>query len=136
MKLLGIDYGRRRIGLAVTDEEGCCVRGLSVIDRKKVRNFTEELVTIIGVEKPAELVFGLPLDIDDQETVMSREVRSFAAQVQERTGLPVHFIDESFTSQKAAQLMLYRKKKERRDKSLSDRIAACLILQTFLEDRT
>lgn len=135
MKLLGIDYGRRRIGLAVTDEDGCCVRGLSVIDRKKVRNCTEELVTIISTEKPAELVFGLPLDIDDQETVMSREVRSFAAQVQERTGLPVHFIDESFTSQKAAQLMLYRKKKERRDKSLSDRIAACLILQTFLEDR-
>lgn len=131
---MSVDYGRRRIGLAVTDEEGCCVRGLGVIDRKKVQNCTEKLVTIINEEHPAELVFGLPLDIDDQETTMSREVRRFAAQIKEKCGLPIHFIDESFTSQKAAQLMLYRKKKERRNKGLSDRIAACLILQTFLED--
>jgi len=133
MKLTGVDYGRRRIGVAVTDNEGIVVRGLTVIDRKKKPDSLDELVKIIENEKTEAIVFGLPLGDMDQETTMSAEVREFASKVAQRCALPIHFVDESFTSQKAAQLMMFRKKKERRDKGLSDRIAACLILETYLE---
>ncbi|MDR3011651.1 MAG: Holliday junction resolvase RuvX [Chitinispirillales bacterium] len=131
MKLLGIDYGRRRIGVAVADSG--IARGLCVIDRNKFPDSIAELLRIINEEKPAAAVFGLPLNIDDEETDMSREVREFAAAIERHTEAKIHFIDESYTSKKAAELMMYRKKKARRDKSLPDRIAACLILQEYID---
>ncbi len=133
MKLIGIDYGRRRIGVAVSDEDGTLARSLGIIDRKSRPNCVDELIKIISEENPAALIFGLPLGGDDEETAMSREVREFATAVEQRTNLPVRFVDESYTSKKAAELMMYRSKKARRDKSLSDRIAACLILQEYID---
>jgi len=133
MKLMGIDYGRRRIGAAVSDDGGNIARGLCVIDRQKFPDSAGELLRVIAEENPAALVFGVPLGADDEETAMSKEAREFAALIAGQSGLPTHFIDESFTSKKAAGLMMYRKKKARRDKSLSDRIAACLILQDYID---
>jgi putative Holliday junction resolvase len=133
MKLLSVDYGRRRIGVAITDEEGRFVRGLNVIDRKKCADSLHQLSKIIDDEKAEAIVFGLPLDDMDQETAMSKEVREFASEIEKHCSLPIHFVDESFTSRRASELMMFRKKKARRDKGLSDRIAACLILETFLE---
>jgi len=133
MKLIGIDYGRRRIGVAVSDGGGTIARGLCVIDRRQFFDSTSELLRIIAEENPAALVFGVPLGADDEETAMSREVREFASVIAGQSGLPARFVDESFTSKKAAGLMMHRKKKARRDKSLSDRIAACLILQDYID---
>lgn len=135
MKLMGIDYGRRRIGVAVSDDGGTLARSVGVVDRKARPNGVDELVRIISAENPEALVFGLPLGGDDEETAMSKEVREFAAAVERRAGIPVHFVDESYTSKRAAELMTHRKKKARRDKSLSDRIAACLILQEYIDGR-
>ena len=128
---MGIDYGRRRIGVAVTDEEGLIPRGLDVIDRQKKPDYTAELLRVIENENPAAIVFGLPLNVHDEETEMSAEVRRFASIISERANTPIHFADESYTSKRAAELMMHRKKKARRDKSLADRIAACLIIQEF-----
>ena len=137
MKLIGIDYGRRRIGLAVTDETGTVVRGLATIDRKKNPDCRAALAAAIAAERPEAAVFGLPLDASDGETAMSAEVRAFAADFEKDAlgaRLPVYFVDESLTSKKAADLMRFRKKKVRRDKSTTDRIAACLILEQFLRE--
>ncbi len=134
MKLIGIDYGRRRIGLSVCTEEGSVVRGLPSIDRKTDPAFFETLCLLIEKEKPARLVFGLPLDSNDDETVMSKEIRAFARRVGQRTGVEVSFIDESLTSKKAQGLLLYRRKKSRRDKSSVDRLAACLILDQYIRE--
>jgi len=133
MKLMGIDYGRRRIGIAVSDDGGTLARSIGIVDRKTHPNSIDELIRIISIETPSALIFGLPLNEDDEETTMSKEVRDFASQVEQRVTVPIHFVDESFTSKKASELMMHRKKKERRDKSLSDRIAACLILQEYIE---
>jgi putative Holliday junction resolvase len=130
---MGIDYGRRRLGIAVSDNGASIARGIGVIDRKTHPDCVGELMRIINTEKPAALVFGLPLGTNDEETVMSGEVRGFAAALGQRAALPVHFTDESFTSKRAAELAMFRKKKARRDKSLSDRIAACLILQEYID---
>ncbi|MBN2037338.1 MAG: Holliday junction resolvase RuvX [Chitinispirillaceae bacterium] len=136
MKLIGIDYGKRRIGLAVSDEIGTCVRGYTVIDRKKTRQWQKELQAAIKREQPAGIVIGLPLDADDRETAMAAEIRKFAANLEKNSAIPVYFIDESLTSKRAADLLRYRKKKVRRDKRAVDRIAACLILESFLRENT
>jgi putative holliday junction resolvase len=134
MKLMSIDYGRRRIGIAVGDDSGTPICGLPTIDRKKRPDIVNTLAALIEREKPERLVFGLPLDSNDAETVMSREVRSFARKLEERTGVVVRFIDESRTSLQATDLLRYRKKKERRDKGAVDRLAACLILDQFIKE--
>ncbi|HON09346.1 MAG TPA: Holliday junction resolvase RuvX [Chitinispirillaceae bacterium] len=134
MKLMGIDYGRRRIGIAVTDSSGQHIRGLTTIDRKKHPDPIIPIISIIRQENPDLLVLGLPLDINDAETVMSKEVRCFAESLKERSGKPVDFADESRSSRRASELMLFRKKKQRRDKAATDRLAACLILETYRED--
>lgn len=135
MKLIGIDYGKRRIGLAATDENGTVVRGLPTIDKKKHRDPVSALLSIFGSEKPAAIVIGLPLDADDRDTQMSTEIRKFAADLEKRASLPLYFIDESLTSKQAASLMRFRKKKERRDNGSVDRLAACLILEAFLREK-
>ena len=135
MKFIGIDYGRRRIGLAVSDETGVCVRGLQTIDRNKNPDPLPALLTIIGALNPSGLVIGLPLNSDDNETTMSLEVRNFAAELEKRVAVPVYFIDESLTSKQAEGLLRFRKKKVRRSKDAVNRIAACLILEAFLKEQ-
>lgn len=133
MKLLGIDYGRRRIGVAATDETGVCIRGCATIDRKRCSDTISALSDIITEESPDAIVFGIPLGPNDEETAMSEEIRAFAKQV---TGIaqckiPIHFIDESYSSIQAQQALRLRKKKQRRNKQNIDRIAACYILESF-----
>ncbi|HLV32526.1 MAG TPA: Holliday junction resolvase RuvX [Chitinispirillaceae bacterium] len=135
MKLMGIDYGRRRIGIAVSDETGRCIRGLTTVDRKKNPDFLSSLNNLIQQENPQELVIGLPLDVNDAETVMSKEVRAFADQLNRICGKPIHFVDESLSSKRASELLRFRKKKARRDKAAVDRLAACIILEIYREEK-
>jgi len=133
MKLLGIDYGRRRIGVAATDVTGEYIRGCATIDRKKCPDPISALTEVIAAESPDALVFGIPLGPNDEETAMSREIRTFAGELTDAAQLtiPVHFIDESFSSVKAQQILRFQKKKQRRNKQNIDRIAACSILESF-----
>ncbi|MBN2187866.1 MAG: Holliday junction resolvase RuvX [Chitinispirillaceae bacterium] len=135
MRLIGVDYGRRRIGLAVTDETGAVARGLPTIDRKKFPDCRAAIAAVIASERPGALVFGLPLDADGRDTAMAAEIRTFAEGIKKDSGLPVYFVDESLTSVKASELLRFRKKKDRRDKTAVDRIAACLILEQFIREQ-
>jgi putative Holliday junction resolvase len=133
MKLLGIDYGRRRIGIAATDATGEYIRGCATIDCKTCAEPISALADIIARESPGALVFGIPLGPHDEETAMSAEIRSFAGQLAETAQLkiPLHFIDESFSSIHAQKILRFQKKKQRRGKQNIDRIAACSILESF-----
>lgn len=131
MKLLGIDYGRRRIGFAVTDEHGEYIKGLPTLDRKKSSDPFLTIKDLIARYRPDRIVIGLPLDIDGHDTVMSLEVRAFADILRAVSSTEISFVDESLTSVRAAEIMRFKKKKERRDKQAVDRIAACLILEVF-----
>ncbi len=137
MKLLGIDYGRRRIGIAVTDETGICIRGLTTIDQQKENTPFNSLQKIIAEESPEALIVGIPLGPYDEETRMSQEVRSFVNKFIEECAitLPVHFVDESFSSSQADQLLRSKKKKARRNKNNRDQLAACYILETFQKEQ-
>lgn len=133
MKLLGIDYGRRRIGIAATDISGNHIRGCATIDRKKCSDPISALADVIAEESPDALVFGIPYGPHDEETAMSKEIRAFTRQLTDAAQLtiPVHFIDESYSSIHAQELIRFQKKKKRRDKHYIDRIAACTILESF-----
>jgi len=136
MKFFCIDYGRRRIGTAVSDPSGMLARSKKMIDRELTADYFFEILSLLDEEKPDELVIGLPLDIDDNETEMSREVREFTKKL---TGLssqkyPVNFQDESYSSVKSQSILIQTKKKKKRSqKTCIDNVAACVILQEFLD---
>jgi putative Holliday junction resolvase len=134
MKLIGLDYGRRRIGIAITDAEGISIRGLATLDCKKHPDAVSTIAEIIKREAPDRIIVGLPLDSFERETAMSREIREFARRIEEETHCPLSFIEESFSSAQAKTILLTRKKKTRRRKDEVDRIAACLILEAFLKE--
>jgi len=135
MKFLALDYGTRRIGVAVTDDNAIHIRGLPTISRKDEFRSLTNLEACIRRENPDRIIFGLPLRSDDSESSMSRDVRRFAKMLCDRVSLPCSFIDESFSSKRAQRMLRYRKKKIRRDKAAVDRIAACLILEEYLRER-
>ncbi len=137
MKLLGIDYGRRRIGVATTDKSGIAIRGITTIDRLKHKDPFTPLINLITNESPEKIVFGVPLSYDDKETVMSNEIRQFAEELSEKLDkkLPIDFIDESYSSIEADRHLSHRKKKDRRKKENRDRIAACNILSMYLKEQ-
>lgn len=134
MKLIGIDYGRRRIGIAVTDETATCVRGHSTIDTKQIPDPISKIIEIIKKEAADAIVIGLPLTYDDNETPMTSEIRKFADKLRPQTDKPIYFADEHLSSVKAAQLLQFQKKKVRRNKTTTDRYAACIILESFLDE--
>jgi putative Holliday junction resolvase len=136
MRLIGVDYGRRRIGLAVADGAAAIAHGLPTIDRKKNSDPRTAIAAVIAVERPGALVFGVPLDADDRETRMAAEIRAFAEGIKKDSGLPVYFVDESLTSKQAAELLRFRRKKERRKKESVDKLAACLILEEYLRENS
>ena len=138
MKLLGIDYGRRRIGLAVSDPSGIAVRPLPIIDRNNNRIPHETIASLASEHEVEGLVFGLPLGPDDEETIMSTEIRAFVETVRPLLpeSMPIHFTDESFSSVDAHRhLLSTKKKKARAQKGIADQRAACAIIEGFLRER-
>jgi len=134
MRLLSLDYGRRRIGIAGCSGSRAPVVSLATLDRKKIPDIQEKLHAVIANYSPEKIIIGLPLHADESESEMSEEVRTFFAPLLARMNLPVSFIDEHGSSQMAQQHLQFRKKKHRRDKAAVDKIAACIILQRYLDE--
>ena len=139
MKFFCIDYGRRRIGCAVSDPNAVLARSKKMIDRKFAPDYFSEIILSINEENPDELVIGLPLDVDDNETRMSGEIRRFAEELDVKLNkkFPINFQDESFSSVSAGSILIKTKsKKKRAKKECVDSVAACVILQEFLDNRS
>ena len=135
---LGIDYGTRRIGLAISDPSGTISTPLSTLTRRAGKRPPVAAIAALVVEhEVGTIVIGLPLSLEGNETDWTAEVRAFGAKLAERTGVPVIYIDERLTSVVAEKTVrsLGLKRSQRESKERVDATAARLILQTFL-DRT
>ena len=137
MKFLAIDFGQRRIGVAVSDPTGTIARGVTTIDRKVTPQYLPTLGALIETEAPDEIIFGLPLGHDDEETDTCKAVRRFQVRIYEKLSLtiPFHFQDESYSSVRTHAIMRQTStKKKRAQKGNIDRIAACVILQDYINE--
>lgn len=133
MVVLGLDYGDRRIGVAICDELGMIARGLDTVVRKNRDTDLEAIAGFVehfGVEK---IVIGYPLRLDDSEGVQCDKVNRFARRLEARLSIPVIRRDESFSTKEAEELLretgVHREKK----RAVVDRLAACIILQGYLD---
>lgn len=141
--VIGLDFGERRIGVALSDAERLLATGLLTLDRKKTPDHLEALAEIVTKKKATAFVVGYPLRTDGlvKEGGKTEAVDAFIAELEARFGLPVHREDESFTSSMAADSLKQRKGPKARtprdwarQKAEIDRVAACFILQGWLDE--
>ncbi len=134
-RILCIDYGQRRCGLAVTDPERIIATGLATVEAHRVTDYLRDYLSREVVDT---IVVGLPRNLDGSDTDATQPVRHFAGRLRRAfPGLPVVFADEQYTSVLAARALseMGLGRKRRRDKGLVDRTAATLILQDYLLSR-
>ena len=135
-RVLALDVGSRRIGLAVSDPLGITAQGLETLHRKNKRHDLAYLDGVIREFVVKEIVVGLPLRMSGVEGAQAEKIRSFAADLGKHFGLPVHLWDERLTSAEANRLLRQTELSiEKRAKAV-DRMAAILILQSWMESRT
>ena len=138
MRVLAIDYGERRLGLAVSDEEGAFAFPAGALERRGLRRDLAALRALAEERGVATVVVGLPLHMDGREGPEARAARAFAAAVGEATGLPVETFDERWTTREAerslqAQGMVGRRGHAKKD--VVDEVAATLLLRAWLARR-
>jgi putative Holliday junction resolvase len=135
-RLLGIDYGERRIGLAVSDPTGTIAQPLPpLLRRRGKRPPLARLVTLAREHDVAAFVVGWPLDLEGEEGPRAAEVRRFAERLGARAGLPVHLWDERLSTARAERFLreMGIHSTESRAKGRADTLAALLILQAYLD---
>ena len=131
-RILSIDYGKKRTGLAVTDPLKIIATGLTTVETPKLMAYLKEYIQKEGVE---EVIIGMPTNMDDSDTHATPLVKNFIGQFKKAfPSLPLIEVDERFTSKMATQAMLEMglKKKQRQNKALVDEIAATIMLQEYL----
>ena len=134
-RTLGIDYGTRRIGLAVSDGLGLTAQGLETLERTDPEEDIAALADLIRERGVEEIVVGRPLNLDGSEGPAAVEAGEFADLLRERCGVPVLLWDERLSTAQAERMMLDADVSRRVRKKSRDRIAAQLILQSFLDAR-
>lgn len=133
-RVLAIDYGRARIGLALSDPLGITVRPLPALANQGTGATMNALERLVVEEQVDRLVLGLPLTLDGKEGPACQEVRRFAEQLVQRfPRLPLEQVDERLTSKHAHALLKGAGLKARRRAELADSTAAVLLLQSYLQ---
>ena len=132
-RILALDYGEKRIGLAISDPLGVTAQGLGTIEYKNLKEAIAEIKNVIARYSVEELVLGLPLNLKGEIGSIAREVQKFADQLKSETGIPVSFWDERLTSVEAERALIQMGKSPSLNKKQIDEIAAILILQGYLQ---
>lgn len=134
-RIMAIDYGRKRVGVAVTDPMQIIAGGLATVPAHQIIDFIQQYVAKEAVET---IVVGLPKQMNNQPSESMRYIQPFVATLKKKIPqIPVVFYDERFTSVLAHKAMLEGglKKKDRQNKALVDEISATIILQDYLESK-
>ena len=133
MRILGIDYGGTRIGLATSDALGMMAHGLPTLRNTSDADVLKAIQAIIEEREVKEIVIGLPRNMNDTLGPQAEKTMQFGDKLKTAFGLPVHYVDERLTSERAKRLMVeagYSFSKQRKN---VDRIAAQFILQAYLD---
>lgn len=134
-RILAIDYGRKRTGLAVSDTMQIIANGLTTVPTHELLDFIAGYVQKEPVER---IIIGLPKRMNNEVSENMKYIEPFVRLLKKKLPeMPVEFVDERFTSVLAHRTMLEAglKKKDRQNKALVDEISATIILQTYLESK-
>lgn len=133
MRVLGVDFGQKRIGLAVSDETGTIAQPLVYIDGGGLAAVSREIVRISAERKVGKIVVGVPLKLDGKPSEQTQRTLAFIAELQRTTTLPVAQWDERLTSVQAERALLEGNVRRSDRKQKIDKLAAQIMLQSYLD---
>ena len=134
-RILALDVGDRRIGVAVGDPTGLLATPIDTVDGERESLALDEVVRLIADYEVEEIVVGLPLSLSGRPGAQARRVREFAEAIGRRVAIEVVFQDERYSSVQAERLLRESGKRPSRDKGRVDSAAAAIILQSYLDSR-
>jgi len=134
-RILAIDYGARKVGLAVSDGLGLTAQGLPTYRRSNKKADFDYLRRLIRQYGVTEIVVGLPLRMSGEEGIQAEKVQAYAEELRSKFKLPVHLFDERLTSVEANRVLRETEMSIQRRAAVIDQLAAVLILQSYLEFR-
>jgi putative holliday junction resolvase len=134
-RVLGLDVGSKRIGLAVSDLLGITAQGIETIHRQNKRLDFGQLEKVIHDYEVTEIVVGYPLRMSGAEGIQAEKMQRFAEELRQRFPLPVHLWDERLSSAQANRLLRETEMSIKRRGQVVDQMAAVLILQSWMDAR-
>ncbi len=135
VRLMGLDVGNRRIGVAVTDELGLTAQPVMTLERKRSeRDDLRSLGRLARKYAVSAIVVGNPVRLSGQESSQTLKTKDFAARLGELTGLPIHLWDERLTTHEAHQILYQAGHSRQQHRRVVDQVAATLILQSFMDE--
>ncbi len=136
MRILGLDFGSKTVGVAVSDGLLLTAQGVETIERKdenKLRKTCARIEELIEEYEITEIVLGLPKNMNNTEGERVEKTKAFGEMLERRTGLPVHYWDERLTTVAAEQILMESGVRRENRKAVIDKVAAGLILQGYLD---
>lgn len=133
MRIMGLDYGERRIGVAMSDLFGWTAQGLEVIDQKVVADPMARIVELIKQHEVESIVVGLPKNMNGTVGPSGENCIAFAEKLKETLSLPVQLWDERLTTVSAERALLEADVSRRKRKQVIDKMAAAILLQSYLD---
>ena len=134
-RILAVDYGTVRIGLALSDPSGFLAQSLEVLRRRSDPEAIVDIVRIAKDREVLEIVVGLPLNMNGSAGDKAEICRQFAKELEEESGLPVHLFDERLTTVAAQKTLIAQDVRRSKRKQVVDAVAATVLLQTYLDFR-
>lgn len=131
MRILGLDIGDRRIGVALSDPQGILASPLTIIERSDEQSGIKAIVDIVTQKQVGRIIAGLPLSMDGSISEQAKKVEAFIHELSDHTEVPIEFRDERLTTLSAKRLMRDVRKSQ---KMKDDAVAAALILQSYLDE--
>ena len=133
MKILGLDVGEKRIGIAISDEFGWTAQGLKVLNRTGMEDDLGELKELVASAGVSEVVVGLPKNMDGSLGEGAQKVLSFVEKMEEFLSIPVILWDERWSTAEATRLLIKADLSREKRRKVLDKLAAVLILQGYLD---
>lgn len=133
LRVLGLDMGERRIGVALSDPLGLTAGRLTVIERHGLEADVAVVRQLVERHEVQTIVVGLPLTLRGERGIQAKRVEAFAQQLARRLGLPVAFVDERLTTVQGERVLREVKASRRQRKQTIDQLAAQIILQQYLD---
>jgi putative holliday junction resolvase len=133
LRILGMDYGEKRIGVAICDELGLTAQGLPTIIRKTKKHDLEILANLIKSYDVEKIVIGYPVRLDGSEGIQCDKVNRFALLLNNAFSLPVIKYTETLSTKEAEEILINSGLNWKKRKTMVDKLAACIILQGYLD---
>ncbi|MDQ0061338.1 Holliday junction resolvase RuvX [Paenibacillus harenae] len=136
MRLMGLDYGDRNIGVAISDAFGWTAQGTGVIERRRDGGEFDRIAELAKEHEVSQIVVGLPKNMNGTIGPRGEICIAFADQIQQKLNIPVHLWDERLTTVAAERMLIEADVSRKKRKLVVDKMAATLILQNYLDSKT